>query len=134
MLSRTRTDRTGPPYDVLTTRSPSGKALAACVLAADATDDAKQLYSHVSRLTVRLMFSELEVLCASFEAGSPLFLAVSDLLEDRRRRRVRCGNEGCTQTSTVLKMCARCETISYCCKACQAADWPRHKQQCKRPT
>ncbi|KAF2803365.1 HET-domain-containing protein [Mytilinidion resinicola] len=36
----------------------------------------------------------------------------------------------CTSKSTSL--CARCRSIRYCSKECQATDWPRHKIFCKK--
>src|SRR4051812_35739924 len=32
-----------------------------------------------------------------------------------------------------LKRCARCGSVSYCSRECQAQDWPTHKTSCKRP-
>ena len=32
-----------------------------------------------------------------------------------------------------VKACTRCRAVSYCCRDCQAADWPRHKVVCKAP-
>ena len=33
--------------------------------------------------------------------------------------------------SSGLQKCGRCSVIAYCSKACQQADWPRHKRACR---
>lgn len=42
-----------------------------------------------------------------------------------------CNNKGCTN-STKLKICTRCKDVKYCSTECQKADWPVHKQICKK--
>ena len=38
---------------------------------------------------------------------------------------------GADARSTKLQCCAACRVVSYCGKACQKADWKRHKAECK---
>ncbi len=37
-----------------------------------------------------------------------------------------------TVTSCKLQDCSGCRSVQYCGTACQKADWPRHKPECKR--
>ena len=39
-----------------------------------------------------------------------------------------CAVPGCPKSAT--KKCVDCKQVRYCSKACQKADWPRHKLQC----
>ena len=44
-----------------------------------------------------------------------------------------CGK--CHRRETTTKrhqLCARCKTVLYCCRECQANDWAKHKRSCKR--
>lgn len=41
----------------------------------------------------------------------------------------RCEAQGCNKRAD-LKKCVVCGCVMYCSKACQRADWPRHKQEC----
>eukprot|EP01116_Phalansterium_solitarium_P005061 TRINITY_DN1635_c0_g4_i1.p1 TRINITY_DN1635_c0_g4~~TRINITY_DN1635_c0_g4_i1.p1 ORF type:complete len:504 (-),score=64.78 TRINITY_DN1635_c0_g4_i1:24-1535(-) len=55
-------------------------------------------------------------------------------LADPRWRISQCGHEACGKPwVSTMKKFARCQTVSYCDKQCQAADWPRHKAACKKP-
>ncbi|WBW70900.1 histone lysine methyltransferase Set6 [Schizosaccharomyces osmophilus] len=38
---------------------------------------------------------------------------------------------GCTSEGQKTQRCTACKTIHYCSKACQKADWPLHKLECK---
>ncbi len=38
---------------------------------------------------------------------------------------------GADARSTKLQCCAACRVVNYCGKACQKADWRRHKAECK---
>ncbi|EPX71081.1 histone lysine methyltransferase Set6 [Schizosaccharomyces octosporus yFS286] len=38
---------------------------------------------------------------------------------------------GCTSEGEKTKRCTACKTIYYCSKACQKADWPLHKLECR---
>ena len=40
-----------------------------------------------------------------------------------------CSNPGCDQPGT--SKCSACKTTSYCGPTCQAAHWPRHKEECE---
>jgi hypothetical protein len=31
----------------------------------------------------------------------------------------------------LLRHCTRCETVSYCSREHQLADWPRHRHECR---
>lgn len=48
----------------------------------------------------------------------------------------KCGNAACPfvnckeQHLVDLKRCSACQSIRYCTVPCQAADWPRHRQEC----
>ena len=44
-------------------------------------------------------------------------------------RGVRECSAGCGQHAT--NKCSRCKTTAYCGRECQAADWRRHKRECK---
>ncbi|KAF8160072.1 hypothetical protein B0H34DRAFT_706048 [Crassisporium funariophilum] len=48
------------------------------------------------------------------------------------RATIICGNNGCQRTSLDAKLlaCGGCKTRSYCGRACQKADWQRHKPLC----
>jgi len=39
----------------------------------------------------------------------------------------------CSSASKSLQKCGRCKIVCYCSKECQAAHWPTHKTNCKRP-
>lgn len=41
-----------------------------------------------------------------------------------------CGHCGATKPD--LKVCARCDKVCYCNRACQKAAWKEHKKVCKR--
>jgi hypothetical protein len=41
-----------------------------------------------------------------------------------------CANSGCANIGT--KKCGSCQSISYCSRECQKADWKAHKDLCKR--
>jgi len=47
----------------------------------------------------------------------------------------KCGNPLCTNlekySANRYSTCRGCKRRSYCCKDCQRADWPFHKQECK---
>ena len=40
-----------------------------------------------------------------------------------------CSNPGCDQPGT--SSCSACKTTFYCGVNCQAADWPKHKEECQ---
>ena len=40
-----------------------------------------------------------------------------------------CSCPGCDHPGTSL--CASCKLVGYCCRSCQTADWPRHKERCQ---
>lgn len=44
-------------------------------------------------------------------------------------RCAKCGKSGEKQ-GTKLLSCSRCKSVTYCSKACQTADWKRHKPTC----
>jgi hypothetical protein len=52
------------------------------------------------------------------------------------RSQAKCTDISCTQTSEItksnFKLCAECQAVRYCSKACQVADWKEHKTVCKR--
>jgi hypothetical protein len=43
-----------------------------------------------------------------------------------------CGNAACADRwrSPKLLACAGCRKVTYCCRACQTADWARHRKEC----
>ena len=41
---------------------------------------------------------------------------------------------GADARGTKLQCCAACRVVNYCSKACQKADWRRHKAECKPRT
>ncbi len=41
---------------------------------------------------------------------------------------------GADARSAKLQNCAACRVVNYCSKACQKADWRRHKAECKPRT
>ena len=45
----------------------------------------------------------------------------------------KCGNSECQNASdaSTLSECAACHQIRYCCRDCQKAHWPHHKEACK---
>lgn len=49
----------------------------------------------------------------------------------RRKKKMRDCDD-CGQPDT--KACSGCKAVSNCGAACQRADWPRHKAECKRLT
>jgi hypothetical protein len=46
----------------------------------------------------------------------------------------KCSNPNCTnaQTSSTLSDCSACRSVRYCCRDCQLAHWPNHKESCKQ--
>ena len=47
--------------------------------------------------------------------------------------KMQCQNCGVWQgMATKFMRCSGCTDVHYCSKACQHADWPRHKKSCKR--
>jgi hypothetical protein len=48
----------------------------------------------------------------------PQIMGKCDKCEKKRERRT-------------LMLCERCKTVQYCCKECQADDWPEHKDYCQ---
>jgi hypothetical protein len=59
-------------------------------------------------------------------------------LEDVRSRLQRaiadkCSNPACENAqSSQLSECAACRSVRYCCRECQKAHWPWHKDTCKQ--
>ena len=41
-----------------------------------------------------------------------------------------CFNCSCTPERSKLLTCGRCGDANYCSRACQKADWPKHKESC----
>lgn len=44
-----------------------------------------------------------------------------------------CSLASCGATSVKLSACAKCGVARYCSQACQRAEWPAHKPQCRSP-
>ena len=44
---------------------------------------------------------------------------------------IKCSNPLCQITP--VKPCTGCRIAYYCSKECQKADWPKHKDFCRRP-
>ena len=40
--------------------------------------------------------------------------------------------DGCHKLVDKISYCARCQAVAYCGRECQAADYPRHKKECRR--
>ncbi len=38
---------------------------------------------------------------------------------------------GCGKRAVGLRACARCRSVRYCSRECQAASWPTHKRECR---
>ncbi len=38
---------------------------------------------------------------------------------------------GCGKEAVGLRACARCRSVYYCSRECQAAAWPQHKRECR---
>ncbi|KAJ7804352.1 hypothetical protein B0H14DRAFT_2884433 [Mycena olivaceomarginata] len=36
------------------------------------------------------------------------------------------------EPGVVLRQCGKCKSVWYCSKECQKADWPKHKEKCKK--
>ena len=43
---------------------------------------------------------------------------------------IACSACGLIKSCATLKRCSRCQTVSYCSRECQSAEWPAHKQFC----
>ena len=44
-----------------------------------------------------------------------------------------CANCGIAEEGeNKLKTCTACKMVKYCCRDCQAANWPQHKKACKK--
>lgn len=39
--------------------------------------------------------------------------------------------EACGKQAVGLRACARCRTVRYCSRKCQAAHWSQHKRECR---
>jgi len=53
--------------------------------------------------------------------------------EDADEDKEKAENETSSATSSAkLLLCGGCRCVSYCCAACQKADWPTHRVTCKK--
>eukprot|EP01116_Phalansterium_solitarium_P013233 TRINITY_DN3045_c0_g3_i1.p1 TRINITY_DN3045_c0_g3~~TRINITY_DN3045_c0_g3_i1.p1 ORF type:complete len:470 (+),score=55.91 TRINITY_DN3045_c0_g3_i1:119-1528(+) len=107
-------------------RTPAGKSFGSYLLAPSSLKN-----DHIFRSVTQLA-SDLRTVLSSLKGESLLAVEIRNFLGDVRWRRTLCGNAACKTSLPALKKCARCETISYCGKECQAADWPQHKTACKK--
>lgn len=72
-----------------------------------------------------IRFFEKRITCSCLTAKyshakllRPQIMGKCDKCEKKRERRT-------------LMLCERCMTVQYCCKECQADDWPKHKDYCQ---
>lgn len=90
--------------------------------------------SSVGRGQIRFLASEI----------ADIVDKVADSAEDNEDAKVertkvlsmlQCTNLACTTVSTLWKpvksrSCSKCKVARYCCRACQVADWGKHKLVC----
>lgn len=66
----------------------------------------------------RITCSCLTATYSQAKVSQPTIMGKCDYCDKKRERRT-------------LMLCERCKRVQYCCTACQADDWPDHKDRCK---
>jgi MYND finger len=64
-----------------------------------------------------------------------LRMSPQQYMQVKKRINSRCDNINCQiyrGDDHRPKKCGRCQVASYCCRECQAADWPTHKAECQQ--
>jgi MYND finger len=69
---------------------------------------------------------------SSKSSASSSALSLADVVQELKAPSERPDKSQCSRCpATATSRCARCKSVAYCSRACQRADWPTHKEQCK---
>tara|TARA_B110001452_G_scaffold3397_1_gene3012 strand:- start:47 stop:2131 length:2085 start_codon:yes stop_codon:yes gene_type:complete len=102
-------------------------ALVACLLSAKASPTTRDNQSGFNALDMLVVLEDSN--------NSPeVFEEMEDLLKESAAMVAcdYCGVEHPRRGRGKMGVCDRCKGVRYCCSDCQHADWPRHKDQCKK--
>ena len=81
---------------------------------------------------IEAAMQEARVACVLETKGAALESAADHGLDYKGRNQSRiCAACGATHAKAPLKRCSLCQSVSYCSRECQKADWKVHKPACK---
>jgi len=90
---------------------------------------------YCSRACQKSDWNEHKLYCyKESRTAAQVFEAVKNLTvthnnQDEGRRSHNCAK--CNQSNAIMNICTRCKIVFYCNRACQKADWKRHKPNCR---